>query len=202
MLLAHLAPGYFATARSQYSWPSHWSRKQRALLWLVAFASTVAPDADVIYNVLFRGFFNHSVLWTHSLFPYLGLALVWWLLGRNRHWPYLQTLVGLTALGGISHILLDAIAHSTPIFYPFSAVMVGAPSARVLQGGVSGYLTDPIFLLEPLLLTLAGVHWALTYRLSPRLRLILVVILANSLLVFTVTFLTLLPDKQRALPIP
>jgi hypothetical protein len=80
--------------------------------------------------------------------------------------------------------------------------MVGAPSTRVLQGGVTGYLTDPIFLLEPLLLTLAGIHWALTHRLSPRLRLIVVVILANGLLVFTVAFLTLLPDMQRAIPIP
>lgn len=227
MLLAHLAPGYFAATQSQPTWKSEWSRKQRALLWLVALGSTVAPDFDVIYNLLFRGFFNHSFLWTHSLFPYLGLAFLWWLLGFRGYSqnisarsasrfslllefgegagggvPYLRTLLGLAAVGGLSHVLLDVIAHSTPIFYPLSTVMIGAPSVRVLQGGVWGYLTDPIFLLEPLLLVLAGVHWALSSKITPRPRALVLVVLVNGLLIFVVTFLMFLPDMQRTVAVP
>jgi hypothetical protein len=38
-------------------------------------------------------------------------------------------------------------------------VKVGAAPARVVQCDVRGYLTDPTFLLEPLLLGAAAVHW-------------------------------------------
>jgi len=193
MLAAHLVPGYFAAVKTQ----SPWSGKKRAWLWLIALGSTIFPDFDVIYNVLFRGFFNHSVLWTHSLFPYVGLALVWWLLYRDGRHPYAQTLVGLATLGGLSHIFLDGLARGTTIFYPFSTEMVGILNMRVMQGGFWGYITDPVFLLEPLLLTLAGVHWALSSRLAPKLRMLTLVLLLNGLLIFVVTFLMLLPDMQR-----
>jgi hypothetical protein len=46
--------------------------------------STIAPDLDVIYNTLFRGFFNHSILWPHSLWPHLSLGLAWWTLRHAR----------------------------------------------------------------------------------------------------------------------
>ena len=83
------------------------------LLWGAALGSTILPDTDVFYNVLFRGFINHSVLWTHSLFVYLTIGLVWLLLSKMGRWPYLQMLIGLTAIGGLSHLVLDVIAHGT-----------------------------------------------------------------------------------------
>jgi hypothetical protein len=86
MLLAHLVPGYFAAVRSQATWYPQWSQNQRLALWVAALGSTVAPDLDVIYNFVFRGVFGHTILWTHSIFPYLGLAFVWWLLRRNGQW--------------------------------------------------------------------------------------------------------------------
>jgi hypothetical protein len=159
MLLAHLVPGYFASVKTQPYWKPEWSRRQRALLWSVSLFSTFAPDLDVMYNALFRGFFNHSLLWTHSLFPYLALALCWWMLYRAKRWPYVSMLVGLSALGGMSHLALDIIAHGTPLFYPLSMMIVGSPSDHVVQGGLQGYLTDSIFLLEPLLFALATLHW-------------------------------------------
>ncbi|MDX1995802.1 MAG: metal-dependent hydrolase, partial [bacterium] len=131
MLIAHLVPGYFAAIQTQPHWQPEWGKTRHALLWGAAFASTFVPDLDVIYNVLFRGFFNHSTLWTHSLFPHLGLAVLWWVLYRFRRFAYLRMLVGLAALGGLSHLLLDVISHGTPLFYPLSLVMVGAPSERV-----------------------------------------------------------------------
>jgi uncharacterized membrane protein len=155
------------------------------------------PDLDVIYNALFRGFFNHSTLWTHSLFPYLGLLFVWWLLRRIGRWPYLQTMIGLLTLGGLSHLVLDVVSHSTPLLYPFSLQMFGAPSSRVLEGGLWAYLTDPIFLMEPFLITLAVGHWIAQHRkVTPKLKKIMLIGLVSGLAVFTLAFLLLLPILQ------
>lgn len=159
MLIAHLVPGYFAASLTSADWPTSWSHNQRRVLWITAFGSTVAPDIDVIYNILVRGFANHSVLWTHSLFPYVGLGLVWVLLRRIPRWPFLCMLVELATLGGFSHLLLDVIVHGTPLLYPFSLTMVGWPPQQVIEGGVWGYVTHPIFLLEPLLIGFALLHW-------------------------------------------
>lgn len=159
MLVAHLVPGYFAVVQSQPRWRSGWSAGQRTLLWAVALGSTIAPDLDVIYNVLFRGFINHSVLWTHSLLTHLIILLAWGVLQRIGRWPFLQTMMRLITIGGLSHLLLDVIVHGTPLLYPFSMTMFGIPPTRVVEGGFWAYLTDPIFLFEPCLLTLAATHW-------------------------------------------
>lgn len=159
MLLAHIVPGYFAASFSSSQWASAWNRPQKWDLWCTAIASTVLPDADVVYNIVVRGFANHSVLWTHSLFPYLGLGLVWYQLRATQRWPFLRMLIALAAVGGFSHLCLDVIAHSTPLFYPFSLTMVGWPPQQVVEGGLWGYLTHPIILFEPLLLGIALLHW-------------------------------------------
>jgi hypothetical protein len=223
MLGAHLVPGYFATVKSQSRWSQEWSEPQRILLWAAAIGSTVIPDLDVIYNTLFRGFINHSVLWTHSLFPYISIGLCWWLLYRSGRWPYWQMLLGLTTVGGLSHLALDVIAHGTPLFYPLSSVMIGAAPHCVVEGGFLAYVTDPIFLLEPLLLTLAAVHWILTgpdvknsarfvtswpttkferyirsneWKSTLQIRALIVIGLIGGLILFTITFLLLLPTLQ------
>jgi hypothetical protein len=159
MLVAHLAPGYFAAVKSQPSWRAEWGQGRRRLLWAVALGSTVAPDLDVIYNVLLRGFFNHSILWPHSLWPHLGLGLAWWALRRAGRWPYLQTLLGLAAFGGLSHLALDVLVHGTPLLYPFSLEMFDVVATRVVQGDVWAYIRAPIFLVEPLALALVALHY-------------------------------------------
>ncbi len=197
MLLAHLVPGYFAATRSQSGWKPEWSKAQRRLLWGAALVSTFAPDFDVIYNLLLRGFFNHSLLWTHSLFPHLGVGLIWLSLRITGRWPYLQTLTGLVTIGGLSHLLLDLIVHGTPVFYPFSLWMVTTPSMRIVEGGWRGYLTDPLFLIEPLLLALAAGHWIWRHDLSRRMKTVLLIALMNLVIGFFVLFLMLLPELQR-----
>jgi hypothetical protein len=127
---------------SKRAWQPDWTATQRRLLWSVAFASTALPDTDVIYNAAFRGFVNHSLLWTHSIFPPLGLLAVWfWLRCRQRN-EFVRAFVGLAALGWLSHLALDIAVHGTLLFYPFTTVMVGYPPVRVLQGGLWYYLTD------------------------------------------------------------
>jgi len=193
MLVAHIVPGYFAAAKSQSHWKPECGRGQRALLWATALASTVVPDLDVVYNALFRGFFNHSTLWTHSLFVYLGIGLLWWVLRHVERCSYLRTLMGLVAVGG----LLDIIAHGTPLLYPVSMMMIGIAPARVVEGGVWAYLTDPIFLLEPLTMTLAVVHWTLSRETTSRFRRFAVTTAISILILFVVVFLLSLPDLQK-----
>ena len=171
MLIAHVVPGYFAAVASQRSWDTGWSRGRWLVLWAVALGSTVAPDLDVVYNGLFRGFVNHSTLWTHSAFVYAGVALAWWLAWRSRHslrLGYPGMLLLLLAAGGFSHLTLDAIAHRTPLLYPLSQAMIGFAPKRVVEGGLLAYVTDPIFLLEPLLIAVALVHWLQRKRHSLR----------------------------------
>lgn len=198
MLVAHLVPGYFAAVKSSSRWKLEWKTGQRASLWAAALGSTVVPDLDVIYNAVFRGFVNHSTLWTHSLFVHLSIALGWWLLRRIGRWPYVQTFVGLIAVGGLSHLVLDVISHGTPLLYPASLVIFGFPPERVVEGGFWAYLTDPIFLLEPLLLTLAAVHWALGRKPTRRVRALTLIVLTGGLVSFSVAFLLLLPALQNA----
>lgn len=197
MLVAHIVPGYFAAIQSKSHWQLQWSGRQCALLWMVAIGSTVTPDLDVIYNALFRGFFNHSTLWTHSLFVHLTPLLVWWIVQRLGRWPYLQILMWLIAIGGLSHLFLDVVAHSTPLLYPFSMTMIGIPPARVVEGGVWAYLTDPIFLFEPCLLTIAAIHWAKHHLRDQRTQRSTLVILVTGLSAFIVGFLLLLPILQE-----
>jgi membrane-bound metal-dependent hydrolase YbcI (DUF457 family) len=201
VLAAHLVPGYFIAIKSQAYWQPAWNKRQRIALWVAALGSTVVPDLDVIYNALFRGFINHSTLWTHSIFIHLSIGLCWLLLRRMGRWPYVQMLVGIVALGGLSHLILDVVSHGTPLFYPFSLFMVGAPSRRVLQGGAPGYLTDPILLVEVYLLALAAAHWLGRRKLAPRIRRLALVGLLAGVILFTCAFLLLLPTLQSLIVI-
>ena len=200
MLIAHLVPGYFAVTQSQKTWQPEWTRQQRILLWIAALVSTFVPDLDVIYNALFRGFFNHSTLWTHSLFPHLGVLACWYILHLSKRWPYLQTLVGLVAVGGLSHLALDVISHGTPLLYPISLHSFGSEiiPRRIIDGGFWAYITDPLFLLEPLLITLAIGYGLTRQTTNPRTRRLLVVGLSTCLIIFVGVFLTFLPVLQSS----
>jgi hypothetical protein len=82
--------------------------------------------------------------------------------------------------------------------YPLSLQMFGAPSSRVLEGGLWAYLTDPIFLLEPFLITLAAGHWIVQYgQATPQFKKRVLVGLAGGLAVFTFAFLLLLPALRQ-----
>lgn len=196
MLIAHLVPGYFVGTMTQSRWKPEWSHVQRILLWSVALGSSVAPDVDVMYNILFRGFFGHTTLWTHSLFVYGGIGLVWFLLHLSKRWTYLKMLIGFMVLGGLSHVVLDMIAHGTPIFYPISMKAFGIPPQRVVQGGVLAYVTDPIVLCEPFLLSVAMLHWTYHRKTSSRSKKILVITIIGGLLMVTLAFIGLLPSVQ------
>lgn len=198
MLLAHLVPGYFAAEHSRSGWRPQWSRARRVLLWTAALGSTAAPDYDVFINILSRGVYNHAVLWTHSLFTHLGVSLCWWLLRRSGRWPYLQTLVGLVALGGLSHLVLDVVAHGTPLLYPLSSHLIGIPPSRIVEGGLWAYVTDPLFLLEPLMIGVAVSHWIIHRNVSSRTKKLSLLGVAGAVGLFAVLFLSLLPKLQAA----
>jgi hypothetical protein len=197
MLAGHIVPGYFAAVASQPSWKPEWGTQRRTALWVAAIASTILPDFDVIYNVLFRGVINHNVLWTHSLFLYLAIAALWVALRWSGRWLYATVVVGLFAVGGLSHLLLDAITHGTPLFYPISMFVVGLPPQRVVEGGFWAYITDPIFVLEPVALMLVALHWISCRRLSPTTRRILKGAVVTVSVLLVGAYVLLLPTLQH-----
>jgi len=197
MLAAHIVPGYFVVAKSQPGWKLDWNRTRRVILWATALGSTVVPDLDVVYNALFRGFFNHSTLWTHSIFVYLGFGLVWLILHASKRWTYIAALTGLMAIGGLSNLVLDIIAHGTPVLYPVSMTIFGIAPQRVIEGGVWAYLTDPVFLLEPLLFSIAIIHWTHHHDMTLHSKKIVYAATLSGLFIFTSVFILSLPTLQR-----
>lgn len=159
MLLAHIVPAYFAVDVLKPKWSREWGRWQRVILWIVAIGSTIAPDSDVIINVLTKGFAGHSTLWTHSIIPYLVLGLGCMMLKRAKRAPLLSMCITLVLVGGLSHLVLDVIVHGTPLLYPINLTMFGFPPRAVVEGGLVAYLTHPILLLELILVGLVAAHW-------------------------------------------
>ncbi|MBN2389635.1 MAG: metal-dependent hydrolase [Anaerolineae bacterium] len=199
MLIAHLVPGYFVAAKVKQNHVAEWNTAQQTLMWSVALGSSIAPDLDVVRNFLFRGFFNHSTLWTHSIFVYLGFALLWLGCRKSRKLAYSAMLMGIIAVGGLSHLVLDLVAHGTPLFYPVSMIGFGIAPQRVVEGGVWAYLTDPIFLLEPLLIGIAVCHWICHRESVPlKIRKLLSIVVACGILAFALAFVVFLPGLQRA----
>lgn len=201
MLFAHLVPGYFAAELSQPYWNPQWGVGHRVVLWGVAFGSSVLPDSDVVYNVAFRGFINHSTLWTHSVFVYGIFAILGLGLYLAHRWQFLQFILGLTALGGFAHILLDVVSHGTPSFYPVSMMFVTLAPRRVMVGGFWAYITDPIFLLEPLLISFTLVYIVWHLRISRVLRIFGVGVITTAWLALSIIFIVSIPALQTyALP--
>lgn len=62
MLIAHAVPAYFAIQVTHPHWDKAWTPSQRWLLTGLVLGSTVWPDTDVVYNIVMRGFANHSTL--------------------------------------------------------------------------------------------------------------------------------------------
>lgn len=196
MLLAHLVPGYFAAALTEPHWDPSWDRTRRLALWGIALGATVIPDLDVVYNTFFRGFINHSTLWTHSILVYGVISMLWFALYIFKRAYYSQLVVGFIAIGGLSHLVLDILSHGTPLFYPASMWFVGIAPRRVIVGGFWAYITDPTFLLEPTLIALALAHF-IWHRKFPRpVRVAGMVAVAVSWLAFTIVFLVRLPELQ------
>jgi len=84
------------------------------------------------------------------------------------------------------------------MLYPVSMMIFGIAPQRVIEGGVWAYLTDPIFLLEPLLFSVAILHWINHQDRVPHLKKIVYFVTVSTLLVFVTVFLLLLPVLQRA----
>ena len=166
MLIAHIVPGYFAAVRSQKRRRSDWTGLKRAALWAAAISGTVFPDADVIGNLLFNRAFGHHVLWTHAIWAPVALLILCRLVLRSPRYLWANSAFNLFAVGWLSHIGLDLLVHGTPLFYPLSMIGFELAPSSIVEGGLWTYLSHPLFLLEPLMLIAAVLHW--THSFLPR----------------------------------
>ena len=66
----------------------------------------------------------------------------------------------------------------------------GLAPRRVIDGGLPAYLTDPLFLLEPLLVGAALIHWiGQQDRPSPQLKMGLIAVAGGGVILFAAAFL-------------
>ncbi len=75
---------------------------------------------------------------------------------------------------------------------------VGIAPKRVIVGGFWAYITDPVFLLEPLLIAAALAHLIWHLPIEKKLRIAGVGGVGVSLVAFMLAFLTWLPVLQAA----
>jgi hypothetical protein len=107
----------------------------------------------------------------------------------------------LLGIGWGSHLVLDMVVHRTPLFYPLSDVMMGYAPARVYEGGLFYYLTDPIFLLEPLLFAVAACHWLVVHTEKGKRRVLGLVGIVSAFMLGSLAFLLALPMLQNGLAV-
>jgi len=77
-------------------------------------------------------------------------------------------------------------------------MMFGIAPARVVEGGFWAYVTDPIFLLEPLLFSTAIIHWVHHQNMAPRFERLILATTISGVVLFMVAFALLLPNLQSA----
>jgi hypothetical protein len=163
MLVGHLAPVGPIAAAVERRWDSEWPRWTRVLPWGIVLAGCVFPDCDIIANVLFNNTLHHLYYLPHSLFPYLPVLLIGWLLARHER----TRLLSLTALafwmGVFSHLLLDTVSHGTVLFYPLWDGVVGWSFLHTHGHVLHSYLHSPNFWLEPGALFVAVLWWLRCY---------------------------------------
>jgi len=163
MLIGHLAPFGPIAAAAERRWRPEWPRWTRALPWAAALTGCVFPDLDIVANILLNGNFWHVYYLPHSLFLYLPVLVVGWLLTRWR----CTRLAGLTVLafgiGVLSHLLLDAVSHGTVLFYPLWNGLVGWTFPDTGKPILLAYLHSLNFWLEPAALVAAMIWWLARY---------------------------------------
>ena len=76
-------------------------------------------------------------------------------------------------------------------------VFVAPFAIRVLEGGFWAYITDPIFIAEPFLFTLALADWITQRKIKPQLKSALLIGLVSAFGVFTIAFLFFVPTWQN-----
>jgi len=159
MLVGHLAPVGPIAAAAARRWRPERPRWTRALPWAAALVGCIFPDLDIIANILLNSNFWHVYYLPHSLFLYLPVLVIGWLLTRRRR----TRLAGLTVLtfgmGVLSHLLLDAISHGTVLFYPLWNGLVGWTFPDTGEPILLAYLHSPNFWLEPAVLVAALAWW-------------------------------------------
>ena len=159
MLIGHLAPVGPIAAAVERRWRPEWPRWTQALPWAAALAGCIFPDFDVITNLLFNGVSLHLYYLPHSIWPYLPVFVLGWLLIRRRR----TRMAGWTVLtfggGVLSHLLLDAISHGTVLFYPLWNGLVGWWYPDTGEHFLVAYLHSPNFWLEPGVIVAAGAWW-------------------------------------------
>ncbi len=136
MLFAHGPAGFIAN----YFFGD--SSKKKIYLW-VAFIFGIFPDFDVFYYYFFNATSGHRENFTHTLLPYIILALIV---------AFFSKRLALAIFFGIfSHLFLDSLGFGVMWLWPFSHEMFGLVKLSFFEKFLSNNFFVVNFFIEFLL---------------------------------------------------
>ena len=100
------------------------TKKQRVGLWVVAITASVFPDFDLSI-ILLNPALSHRELISHSIFPYMLIFGLGWLIADALDWRFLKSLNLAFFLGVLSHVFLDLVIGGVVLLAPLTWEMYG-----------------------------------------------------------------------------
>lgn len=154
-LLAKIVYGRKSSVPARYVW--------------VLVAASILPDLDLLYfYIIDNRAHNHHDYWTHI--PLYWLALYYLAMMAAMMFDKLVIIIYATLLlsGVMLHLLLDTITGGIQWAYPFSNqhyTVIKVPA--VYDWWVFNFVVHWTFLLELILLGLAGLTYLITRQIKP-----------------------------------
>lgn len=134
MILAHGPLGYLTAYITKRWWKAdQQSPRHRTILYWVACIAGIFPDSDLFYIYFVNDSVSHRQLITHSLLLYVGILIIGIILVRWRGFSVYWIAIVLFGLGGMSHVITDALVGFVALFEPFNSALYGLPGVEWYQ---------------------------------------------------------------------
>jgi inner membrane protein len=121
MIFSHAPGGFIAAFITRRWWSRFLSKRQITILYIISMIVAIFPDIDIIYYYLINATTRHRQHITHSLFLYLFIWLLFYLVGFFKKSRILKSVGFILFIGGFSHLVLDSTTTGVPWLYPFSS---------------------------------------------------------------------------------
>jgi membrane-bound metal-dependent hydrolase YbcI (DUF457 family) len=102
------------------------SEKQLVLLYFVGISAAILPDLDIILLFIDKTL-QHRTLLSHSIIPYMMVALIVWIISVLRNDRFLEKLALAAFVGVTSHFVLDVLVGGVVLLAPLNSKFIGFP---------------------------------------------------------------------------
>lgn len=139
MMFAHAPAGYLALEATKKIWNKEkFNKKQTLILYILGIVFAIFPDFDLFYHYFYSAEIPHRQYISHGLLIYLGLFLVFYLVGFIFKKDFIKSIGLVILIGSLTHLLLDCIASGIGILTPFSSYMFGLRGFDFIKGSFIG----------------------------------------------------------------